>query len=234
MKTNQIFYQHNTKKLNEKEVEFVFSSFREKLEEMGFPIPAVGLIAEENNSPYRVLVATIISLRTQDKVTYDASKRLLEEAEDITKLCSLSEERIRDLIKPSAFYLRKAGQLKEIAKIIVSRYNGKIPSTKEELLSLPGVGTKTANLVLNLSYNEPFICVDCHVHEITHRLGWSEEKSPEETEKALEKTLPVKYWIEINELFVRYGQAVCTPISPKCSICPMDKNCRKIGVEKSR
>lgn len=220
--------------LNDKEVDYVFSQFRKKLEEMNFPIPAVGLIAEEDNSPYRVLVATIISLRTQDKVTYEASKRILSEAPDIEKLYSLSEERIQDLIKPSAFYLRKSGQLKEIARTVISSFNGEIPSTKEELMSLPGVGTKTANLVLNLSFNEPYICTDCHVHEITRRLGWSVEKTPEETEKALEKILPKKYWIEINELFVRYGQALCTPLSPKCSICPIDKECRKTGVEKSR
>ncbi len=220
--------------LNDKEVDYVFSQFRKKLEEMNFPVPAVGLIAEEDNSPYRVLVATIISLRTQDKVTYEASKRILSEAPDITKLYSLSEERIQDLIKPSAFYLRKAGQLKEIARTVISSFNGEIPSTKKELMSLPGVGTKTANLVLNLSFNEPYICTDCHVHEITQRLGWSGEKTPEETEKALEKILPMKYWIEINELFVRYGQALCTPLSPKCSICPIDKECRKTGVEKSR
>lgn len=220
--------------LNDKEVDYVFSQFRKKLEELNFPVPAVGLIAEEDNSPYRVLVATIISLRTQDKVTYEASKRILSEAPDIEKLYSLSEERIQNLIKPSAFYLRKAGQLKEIARTVITSFNGEIPSTKEELMSLPGVGTKTANLVLNLSFNEPYICTDCHVHEITRRLGWSREKTPEETEKALEKILPKKYWIEINELFVRYGQALCTPLSPKCSICPIDKECRKTGVEKSR
>lgn len=222
------------KMLKEKDVEEIFAPMREKLQEINFPVPAVGLIAEEDNSPYRVLVSTVISLRTQDKVTYAASKRLLETAPDVDELYSMPTEKIAEMIKPSAFYLRKADQLKEMAGIIVGNYGSVIPPDKNILLSLPGVGTKTANLVLNLSFNIPFICVDCHVHEISTRLGWTGEKTPEATEKALEKILPVKYWIEINELFVRYGQAVCTPISPKCSLCPLSDTCKKKGVKKER
>ena len=220
--------------LEEKEVEALFSSFKDKLQEIGFPIPAVGLIAAEDPSPYRVLMSTVISLRTQDRVTYEASERLLNAAPTVDVLYTMSEERIRELIKPCGFDIRKAGEIKRIAEIIVEKYNSVIPPDKEKLLALPGVGTKTANLVLNLSFNTDAICVDCHVHEISTRLGWTKEKTPEETEKALEKILPTRFWIEINELFVRYGQAICTPISPKCSLCPYEEKCPKRGVEKTR
>lgn len=220
--------------LDEKYVENLFHSFTSKLDEIGFPVPAVGRIAADGNAPYRILVATIISLRTQDKVTFEASVRLLNAAPTVDDLYPLSIEEIQNLIKPCGFYLRKAAQLKEIAAIIVEKYDSVVPSDKETLMSLPGVGTKTANLVLNLSYNVSAICVDCHVHEMSTRLGWTEEKTPEETEKALEKILPVRFWIEINELFVRYGQCICTPLSPKCSICPEENRCPKKGVEKTR
>ncbi len=220
--------------LDEKYVENLFHSFTAKLDEIGFPVPAVGVIAASGNAPYRILVSTVISLRTQDRVTLEASERLLEAAPTVNELYPLSIEEIQNLIKPCGFYLRKAVQLKEIARIIVEEYDSVVPSDKEALLSLPGVGTKTANLVLNLSFNIPAICVDCHVHEISTRLGWTEEKTPEETEKALERILPVRFWIEINELFVRYGQSICTPLSPKCSICPGNNLCPKKGVSKTR
>ncbi len=220
--------------LKKEEVGALFSSFTLTLDRMGFPIPAVGRIASEDNSPYRILISTIISLRTQDQTTYEASIRLLEKAKTIDELNALSEEEIRSLIKPCGFYIRKSKELKEIARIITTKYNSILPQDKDGLVSLPGVGTKTANLVMNLSFNKPYICVDCHVHEISTRLGWTNEKSPEETEKALEKILPVEYWIEINELFVRYGQAVCTPLSPKCSLCHYEKECPQIGVTTSR
>lgn len=220
--------------LDEKYVEILFSSFTAKLDEIGFPVPAVGVIAARGNAPYRILVSTIISLRTQDRVTLEASERLLEAAPTVNELYPFSVEEIQNLIKPCGFYLRKAVQLKEIARIIVEEHDSVVPSDKESLLSLPGVGTKTANLVLNLSFNIPAICVDCHVHEMSSRLGWTDEKTPEETEKALEKILPVRFWIEINELFVRYGQSICTPVSPRCSICPNNSLCPKKGVGKTR
>ena len=220
--------------LSEKYVENLFRSFTEKLDSIGFPIPAVGVIAAEDNAPYRILVSTVISLRTQDRVTLEASRRLLEAPPTVKELYPLSVEKIQNLIKPCGFYLRKGEQLKEIARIIVEDHCGVVPSDRDSLMSLPGVGTKTANLVLNLSFSRPAICVDCHVHEISTRLGWTEEKTPEETEKALEKILPVRFWIEINELFVRYGQSICTPLSPKCSVCPHNAECPKKGVEKTR
>lgn len=220
--------------LTEEYVEKTFSLISSSLSRLGAPIPAVSKIAMENNSPYRILASTIISLRTRDNVTWEASNRLFEKAPTIEELYSLDEELVADLIKPCGFYLRKANQLKRIADIVINQWKGEIPGDEEVLKSLPGVGIKTASLVLNISFGMDAICVDCHVHQIANRLGWVETKEPEETEKELKKILPKKYWITINEIFVMWGQNVCTPISPKCSICPLEKQCPKKGEEKWR
>lgn len=212
----------------------LFSSFIKVMDEINFPIPAVSLIAEENNSPYRILVSTILSLRTKDSVTYESSMRLFSIAPDIYTLSSLCIEEIENAIKPSGFYKRKAIELKEIASIIIDDWGGFIPPDREKLMSLPGVGIKTANLVLNLSFQKEAICVDCHVHQISNRMGWVKTNSPEETEVELERIIPPSFWIEINEILVRWGQSVCLSVSPKCSLCPINKECPKIGVEKHR
>lgn len=221
--------------LDENYLDSLFFSFSDTLEKIGAPLPVVSIIAEEENSPYRILVSTIISLRTKDNITEDASKRLFSIAPKLENILSLNEEEISKAIMPCGFYKRKAKEIKEIAKIVTDKWNGKIPEEKEELLSLPGVGVKTANLVLNLAYGkEEEVCVDCHVHEITNRLGWVKTKTPEETEKILKNMLPIRFRIPLNELFVRYGQYVCLPVSPKCSLCPISGTCLKIGVKKSR
>ncbi len=220
--------------LEEKYVRKIFDDIESSLSKTSQERPSVTKIGEEESTPYRILVSTLISLRTKDNVTYAASKRLFDIAPTIDKLQLLSEETIANTIKPAGFYLRKASQLKSIADIIISQYGGEIPSSKEDLLSLPGVGSKTANLVLNLGFNKEAICVDCHVHEISNRLGWVKTKTPEATEKELEEVLPVSFWIEINDLFVRFGQEICTPVSPKCSMCKINNLCPKEGVTKSR
>ncbi len=220
--------------LDEKYVDEIFNSFSRELEKLGSPLPSVSLIAEEDNSPYRVLVSTLISLRTKDAVTMEASKRLFEIAPDINALALLDSDKIAETIRPAGFYKRKGENLKKIASIIIEKYNAVIPDDLETLLSLPGVGIKTASLVLNLGYGKAALCVDCHVHEIANRLGWVRTKSAEETEKELRKILPVRFWIPLNELFVRYGQEVCTPVSPFCSRCPENGRCRKIGVQRQR
>lgn len=212
----------------------LFSLLSSTLSEMGVPYPAVSKIALEDNSPYRILASTIISLRTRDNVTGEASERLFKIAPTIDELYTVDEELISESIKPCGFYLRKAKQLKEIARIVIEEWGGIIPPDEEKIISLPGVGIKTANLVMNLAFGVDAICVDCHVHQISNRLGWIETKSPEDTEKALKKVLPRKHWIPVNEIFVMWGQAVCTPISPKCSLCPLCKECPKKGVEKTR
>ena len=212
----------------------IFTLFSDRLADFGSPLPSVSTIAEEDNDPYKVLVSTIISLRTKDAVTIEASRRLFAIAPDIRTLASLDSAVISEAIKPAGFYKRKGEQLRKIAEIIRDEYNSEVPSDMDTLLSLPGVGLKTASLVLNLGFGIDAICVDCHVHEIANRIGWVSTKTPEETEKELRRILPMRFWIPLNELLVRYGQLVCTPVSPKCSICPINDSCGKKGVEKSR
>ena len=220
--------------LDEKYIDTIFTSFSAALAEQGAPLPSVSQIAEEDSDPYRILVSTLISLRTKDEVTLSASLRLFSIAPDIKTLASLDENTIADAIRPAGFFRRKGSQLKKIAQIIVNEHNGKVPCEMETLLSLPGVGIKTASLVLNLGYGIDAICVDCHVHEIVNRLGWVKTKSAEETEKELRKILPQRFWISLNELLVRYGQKICTPVSPFCSLCPENRRCPKNGVQRER
>ena len=220
--------------LDEKYIDDVFKEFSEKLASLGSPLPSVSLIAEEDKDPYRVLVSTLISLRTKDEVTLEASKRLFRRAPDIKTLAAMDAEEISSLIKPAGFYKRKGEQLKKAAEIIIGKYNGIVPDDMDKLLAIPGVGIKTASLVLNLGYGIDAVCVDCHVHEIVNRLGWTNTKTAEETEKKLREILPQRFWIPLNELLVRYGQKVCTPVSPFCSQCPENGRCLKKGVTRSR
>ena len=224
----------NTANLSDNYFDSVFSAISSSLATMGAPVPAVSKIAMEDNSPYRILASTIISLRTRDSATWEASINLFKLAPTIDKLYSVDESLVAESIKKCGFYLRKANQLKKIAQIVMEDWRGEMPPDEGKLMSLPGVGIKTASLVLNLSFSMDAICVDCHVHQIANRLGWVETEKPEDTEKALKKILPRKYWIIINELFVMWGQNVCTPISPKCSICPLSSSCPKIGEGRTR
>lgn len=196
------------------------------------PSPSVTLIANTKKDPFHILISTIISLRTKDKVTLEASKRLFEKVKNFNDILNLSEKEIENLIYPAGFYKTKAKRLKEIAKIIVETYNGIIPDNIEELLRLPGVGRKTANLVLILGYNKDSICVDTHVHRISNRFGWVKTKTPEETEFALKKLLPVDLWKKINDYLVSYGQTICKPIKPLCSKCNLNNICPKINVKR--
>ena len=224
----------NTANLSDNYFDSVFSAISSSLATMGALVPAVSKIAMEDNSPYRILASTIISLRTRDSATWEASINLFKLAPTIDKLYSVDESLVAESIKKCGFYLRKANQLKKIAQIVMEEWRGEIPPDEGKLMSLPGVGIKTASLVLNLSFSMDAICVDCHVHQIANRLGWVETEKPEDTEKALKKILPRKYWIIINELFVMWGQNVCTPISPKCSICPLSSSCPKKGEGRTR
>lgn len=212
----------------------IFVTFTAELERRGIALPSVSEIAGEDNDPYRILVSTILSLRTKDKVTIERSKALFEKAKNVHELYAMDSTELAETIKPSAFYKRKAENLKEIARIVIEKYDGKIPSTMEDLLSLPGVGMKTASLTLNLGFNELAICVDCHVHQILNRIGIISTKNPDESEKELRKILPKKYWIPLNEVLVSYGQSICKSVSPLCSECPYEKKCKKIGVDKHR
>ena len=197
--------------------------------------PVVSLMAKrEHRTPFQILISTIISLRTKDEVTAEASERLFKLADNPYDMLKLSEEEIAKAIYPAGFYRNKAKTIKKISQILVEKYNGQVPDTLEELLKLPGVGRKTANLVLALSFNKPAICVDVHVHRITNRLGFVKTKTPEETELELMKKVPKKYWNKINDLLVAFGQTICKPISPFCSKCPVSQYCEKVGVDRHR
>ena len=197
-------------------------------------IPSVSEVAGNGGDPFRILISTVISLRTKDEVTIEASKRLFARAPDPYTMAELDEETIQSLIYPAGFYRVKTKNILDICRILIDSYGGEVPDDREALLALPGVGLKTANLTLSIGYGLPYICVDTHVHRISNRLGWVSTTTPEKTEKALMDILPRRYWIPINELFVRFGQAVCVPVSPRCSICPLEERCPKIGVRKSR
>jgi endonuclease-3 len=200
--------------------------------------PAVNVIAgETGRDPWAVLASTILSLRTKDEVTLAASQRLLESAPSPAKMRSLSEEAVAALAYPAGFYRTKAANLKKIAEILLDRYGGKVPDDMESLLALPGVGRKTANLVLSEAFDKDAICVDIHVHRISNRLGFfgaGGTKDPFETEMALRSILPRKYWKKINSLFVFYGQQICRPVSPYCSKCVIAGHCPRLNVGRSR
>ena len=221
-------------KLDEKYFDRIFENFQTKLKELNKVIPAVSYVAITQNDPYCVLISTILSLRTKDDVTLQASVRLFNVASNPADMLKLSAAEIEKLIFPTGFYKTKAQRILEISQILMDKYGGKVPSTVEELLALPGVGIKTANLTLNLGFGIDAICVDCHVHQISNRMGWIKTSTPEESEKVLQTVMPKKYWIPLNELLVSYGQEVCTSVSPKCSMCPENESCPKIGVTRSR
>lgn len=187
-------------------------------------------IEKSTRSPFHILIACIISLRTKDAVTHESSIRLFRLANSPASLAQLNEAQIADAIYPAGFYNTKAKQLRQIGRILYEDFEGAVPNRRTELLLLPGVGRKTANLVLGLGFGIPAICVDTHVHRIPNRIGMISTRRPEQTEKALEKLLPVKYWIDINDLLVTFGQNCCKPVSPLCSCCPLQDLCDRHGI----
>lgn len=197
-------------------------------------VPAVTHVAETSHDPFRVLISTVLSLRTKDETTAAASARLFRLADNLEDMLGLSEREIIDAIYPVGFYRNKAKNILDICADVVNKYDSVVPDNLEELLKLKGVGRKTANLVLTLGYNKPGICVDTHVHRISNRLGYVNTKTPEDTETALREKLPRKYWIDYNSLLVAFGQKICRPVSPICSACPLRDYCDRVGVVKSR
>jgi endonuclease-3 len=191
-------------------------------------------VAETTGDPFRVLVACILSLRTQDTTTGPAAARLFARAATPRAIRALSTRRIAALIYPVGFYRTKARVILGICDDLIARFGGRVPDTLDELLTLKGVGRKTANLVVTMGFNKPGICVDTHVHRISNRLGYVSTRTPEETEMALRDRLPRRYWIGYNDLLVGFGQNVCTPISPRCSTCPVSRLCRRVGVTTAR
>jgi len=192
--------------------------------------PIVTLMAETYESPFRVLISCILSLRTQDATTAQASHRLFALAETPEAMLKLTTQKIAKLIYPVGFYRTKAKVIRDVCRVLMQDYSGRVPDDIDELLKLKGVGRKTANLVVTLGYRKPGICVDTHVHRISNRWGYVKTATPEKTEFALRDKLPKSYWIEYNDLLVSFGQHLCRPISPLCSQCPVTQYCAKVGV----
>ena len=198
------------------------------LEEAKQPQSDFVKLMDSFKDPYLVLIACILSLRTNDRTTYPATLRMLELAKTPQEMMLVKVEDLEKAIYPVGFYKNKASQIIELSKQIIEQYDGKVPDSIDELCKFRGVGRKTANLVMTLGFGEPAICVDVHVHRIFNRLGYIKTKSPEETEFALREKLPLEYWIPINTLLVTHGQNVCKPIKPMCDICPVVDYCGKL------
>lgn len=214
------------------DIDKIIQLLRNQAPRMGQPI--VTEISRTTRDPFEVLVSTILSLRTKDEVTREAAHRLLDKARTPQEILCLSEEDLARLIYPVGFYKTKAATLRKISSDLIEKHGGRVPETLEELLTLKGVGRKTANLVLTLGYGKLGVCVDTHVHRISNRLGYVKTKTPDETEMALRNTLPKQYWIEYNDLLVTWGQNVCRPVSPFCSKCVLRPHCRRVGIDKHR
>lgn len=192
--------------------------------------PIVGTFAHGPNAPFKILISTVLSLRTKDAVTELASHRLFAKADNARDMLRLTAPEIEKLIYPVGFYRTKARNVLRICDILEREYQGEVPSEMETLLTFPGVGRKTANLVITVGYKKYGICVDTHVHRISNRWGLVKTQMPDETETALRKVLPQKYWITFNDILVTYGQNLCVPISPFCSKCKIRPYCPRIGV----
>ena len=201
---------------------------------VGSDLPSVSRIARRKRDPFRILISTVLSLRTKDEVTMEASKRLFAIAASPKALARTPVRAIERAIYPVGFYKTKARTVRRISERLIDEFGGVVPDTIEKLLGFKGVGRKTANLVITLGYGKRGICVDTHVHRVSNRVGLVSTSTPEQTEFALMDVLPGKYWIGYNELVVSFGQKVCKPVSPLCSTCFNERACPKIGVGKHR
>lgn len=205
-----------------------------KRETRALKVPVVTLIAQTKRNPYKVLISCLLSLRTNDHTTIGATERLFKAAVTPEAMLQIPAARLEKIIYPVGFYRVKSKVLRSVSRDILERFGGRVPDTLEELLTLKGVGRKTANLVLTLGHGKPGICVDIHVHRISNRLGFVKTRSPHETEFALRAKLPARHWMRYNDLLVAYGQHVCRPVSPHCSVCKIRPYCRRVGVKTSR
>lgn len=221
-------------RVTDRKVERVMRTLAREID--GLELPAVEKIAgRRKENAFHVLIGTLLSARTQDATTLAASERLFNVARTPQSIAGLPVGRIERLIYPVSFYRNKARHVKATCRILLSRFGGRVPSTMDDLLTLPGVGRKTANLVLILAHRSlTNICVDTHVHRISNRLGYVRARTPEQTEMALRARLPRRFWIGYNDLLVAFGQNICAPISPRCSRCPVAALCPRVGVTSSR
>jgi endonuclease-3 len=198
-----------------------------KKEAKKFQNAAITEIGEETHDPFRVLVSCIMSLRTRDTVTYPVAKKLFSIAKTPRQIANMPLRKLEDMIRPVNFYRTKAKRIKQIAKEIVERHNGKVPNNFDELIKFKGVGRKTANIVMVYGHgSRNHIPVDIHLHRIPNRIGWVNTKKPEQTEQELRRIVPKRYWMDINDIFVRFGQSICLPRNPRCGQCPVNGYCR--------
>jgi endonuclease-3 len=197
-------------------------------------VPALTRLAADERDPFLVLIGCLLSLRTKDETTDKAMERLMKRAKTPEQLRKIPTEELEKIIYPVGFFRKKASLIKEVATTIMEKYGNAVPDTIEELLTIRGVGRKTANIVVTEGFGKPGIPVDTHVHRISNRLGAVRTKTPEETEQALRASLPGKYWLVMNQLLVTHGKRTCTPVSPFCSRCPVASLCARAGVTKSR
>lgn len=198
-------------------------------------VPVVTRISHsEEGSPFLVLISTLLSLRTKDETTDSAMERLTARVRTPQDLLEIPTADLEKIIFPVGFYRNKARTLHHVSQVIIEKYGGKVPDSIDELLTIKGVGRKTANLVITEAYGKPGICVDTHVHRISNRLGTLVTKNPHQTEEELRNILPKKYWILYNTLLVAFGRKTCQPISPRCSQCPITMICKKVGVTRHR
>ncbi len=196
--------------------------------------PYVTALAQQRRDPFRILISTMLSLRTKDAVTEAASQKLFALADNPHAMLKLTPHQIEQAIYPVGFYRTKAKNILQVCRELLARFDSQVPADLDALITLPGVGRKTANLVMTLGFALPGICVDTHVHRITNRWGYVQTQTPAQTEMALRAKLPRAYWIEINDELVAFGQNLCHPVSPKCSLCPLAKYCARVGVTRSR
>lgn len=203
-----------------------------KKETQDYKVPIVELIEVQTKDPFKILVTTILSARTKDETTAKVARKLFKKIKKADDLRKPTQSQLEKMLFPVGFYKNKARLLKMLPDALEQA--GGIPDTVDELVKLPGVGRKTANLVVAVAFRKPAICVDTHVHRITNRWGYVKTATPFETEMALRKKLPRRYWLGINAMLVAFGQNLCSPISPRCSICPISAYCDKVGVGSSR
>lgn len=218
--------------MNDQDIHKVLYALRREKAKWG--VPVVTVVAKTSRDPFKVLISAVLSARTLDTTTAEASERLFKLASTPEEMLGLSVSEIEEAISKVGFYKTKAKHIKAICKELVERYGSRVPDSVEELIKLKGVGRKTANLVVSIGYGKQGICVDTHVHRISNRLGYISTKTPFESEMVLRKKLPMEYWIEYNDILVAFGQNVCRPVSPICSMCPVSGYCSRRGVTKSR
>jgi len=218
--------------VNNTNIDLVMRRLKAALKDL--PDPSVTLVGKRWHDPFLVLVSCLLSLRTKDETTLPAAQRLFALATTPQEMAALRVSQIQRVIYPVGFYKTKARRIKDISQELISRFGGKVPGDMEALLSFKGVGRKTANLVLTEGFHQPAMCVDTHVHRISNRFGYVKTRTPEQTEWALRKKLPIRHWMDYNALLVTWGQNICRPISPKCSACPVNEWCAKVNVSQHR